>query len=52
VRAAAALVPGPVTFHWVESGDHGFRPLRASGRTLADETAAVAAAVTEFVVSC
>ena len=52
LRAAAGAVPGPVTFHWVETGDHGFRPLKASGRTVEDETAAVAEAVTTFVLGC
>jgi predicted alpha/beta-hydrolase family hydrolase len=33
---AAAGVAGPVTFHWLETADHGFRPLKASGSTTAD----------------
>jgi predicted alpha/beta-hydrolase family hydrolase len=31
---AAATVPGPVTFHWLETADHGFRPLKASGLSI------------------
>ena len=33
---AAAGIAGPVTFHWLETADHGFRPLKASGRTADD----------------
>ena len=39
---AARKIPGPVTFHWLESADHGYRPLKASGRSVddvVDETA-------------
>jgi len=52
VREAVEAVPGPVAFHWVETGDHGFRPLKASGRTVDDEIAAVAGAVVAFVTTC
>jgi len=34
-------VRGPVTLHWLESADHGYRPLKASGRTAADVIAEV-----------
>jgi predicted alpha/beta-hydrolase family hydrolase len=40
---------GRVTFHWVESGDHGFKPLKASGLTVDAVLADVAAAVVDFV---
>jgi uncharacterized protein len=40
--ASAAAVGGDVTFHWLETADHGFRPLKASGRTAADVLAEVA----------
>jgi predicted alpha/beta-hydrolase family hydrolase len=33
---AAETIPGPVTLHWLDSADHGYRPLKASGRTLDD----------------
>jgi uncharacterized protein len=33
---AARKVPGPVTLHWLESADHGYRPLKASGRSIDD----------------
>jgi predicted alpha/beta-hydrolase family hydrolase len=31
---SARKVKGPVTLHWLESADHGFRPLKRSGLTL------------------
>lgn len=40
---AAKKVKGPVTFHWLDTADHGFRPLKASGRTIGDVLADVAA---------
>jgi predicted alpha/beta-hydrolase family hydrolase len=40
---------GPVSFHWVETGDHGFKPLKASGLTVAGVLADVAGAVVDFV---
>ncbi len=45
----AAAIKGPVTFHWVETGDHGFKPLKASGITQGDALTAVAEAVVAFV---
>lgn len=33
---SAKKIPGPVTFRWLETADHGFRPLKASGRTIED----------------
>ena len=33
---AARKVAGPVTLHWLESADHGYRPLKASGRSIDD----------------
>jgi predicted alpha/beta-hydrolase family hydrolase len=40
---------GRVAFHWVESGDHGFKPLKASGLAVGEVLADVAAAVVAFV---
>lgn len=31
LRTHAKNIPGPVSFHWIESADHGFKPLKASG---------------------
>jgi len=49
LRAAARRVRGPVSWHWVESGDHGFKPLRSSGIGTDEALAGVARAVVEFV---
>jgi predicted alpha/beta-hydrolase family hydrolase len=38
----AEAIPGEVTFHWVETADHGYRPLKASRRTPSDVVAEVA----------
>jgi hypothetical protein len=40
-----------VSFHWIESGDHGFKPLKASGLTVESALAGVADAVVAFVAS-
>jgi uncharacterized protein len=46
---AAKAVRGKVQFHWVETADHGYRPLKASGRTTDDVLAEVAAASVAWV---
>jgi predicted alpha/beta-hydrolase family hydrolase len=46
---AARRIKGTVTFHWIETADHGYKPLKSSGRTAADVLAEVAAVVTEWV---
>jgi predicted alpha/beta-hydrolase family hydrolase len=33
LRKAVRRVKGPVTMHWIDTGDHGFKPLKASGLT-------------------
>jgi len=33
---AARRVTGPVTLHWLEYADHGYRPLKSSGRSVDD----------------
>ena len=45
LRRHAQSIPGPVAFHWIETADHGFKPLKSSGTTTPEalETAAVAA---------
>ncbi len=45
-------IKGPVSFHWIETADHGFKPLKSSGLTVGDALADVAAAVVEFVTGC
>jgi predicted alpha/beta-hydrolase family hydrolase len=51
LKRHAKKVKGPVTFHWVETGDHGFKPLKASGLTVDAALSGVAAAVVSFVRS-
>jgi predicted alpha/beta-hydrolase family hydrolase len=46
---AARSVKGPRTFHWIETGDHGFKPLKASGLTVDGVLAGVATAVVGWV---
>jgi uncharacterized protein len=45
----AKKLKGPVSFHWVETGDHGFKPLKSSGLTVDAVLGDVAGAVVEFV---
>lgn len=48
---AARTVKGPRTFHWIESGDHGFKPLKSSGLTVDGVLADVADTVVTWVSS-
>jgi uncharacterized protein len=48
---AARAVQGPVAFHWVDTADHGYRPLKASGRTTGDVLAEVARVSAEWVAA-
>jgi predicted alpha/beta-hydrolase family hydrolase len=50
LQAAARAITGVVTFHWLETADHGFRPLKASGRTLDDTIAESAEIATGWVL--
>jgi uncharacterized protein len=47
----AEKIKGPTSWHWIESGDHGFKPLKASGLTLTAALAAASAACVSFVQS-
>jgi predicted alpha/beta-hydrolase family hydrolase len=42
LTAASRAVKGRVEFHWVDTADHGYRPLKASGRTAGDVLTEVA----------
>src|SRR5581483_9905590 len=46
---SARKVKGPVTMHWIDTADHGYRPLKSSGRTSAEVLGDVAAAVVAWV---
>jgi predicted alpha/beta-hydrolase family hydrolase len=49
LRRATSRIRGPVSFHWIETGDHGFKPLKSSGLTVNGVLADVASAVVAFV---
>lgn len=51
LKAAARKYRGRVEFHWIETGDHGFRPLKASGLSPADARATAAARAVEWVAA-
>jgi predicted alpha/beta-hydrolase family hydrolase len=46
---AAKAVRGEVAFHWIDSADHGYRPLKASGRTTEEVLAEVASTTVSWV---
>jgi len=48
---AARRVSGAVTLHWLESADHGYRPLKSSGRSVDDVLAEVAETSVTWVQS-
>ena len=47
----AKSITGRVTFSWIDTGDHGFKPLKSSGLTPAVALAGAAEAVVDFVAS-
>jgi hypothetical protein len=49
LTTAANAARGKVSFHWIDTADHGYRPLKASGRTLDDVLAEVAATTVAWV---
>jgi predicted alpha/beta-hydrolase family hydrolase len=51
LKRNARKIKGKVTFSWIETGDHGFKPLKASGLSAAGALAAAAEAVVGFVQS-
>jgi predicted alpha/beta-hydrolase family hydrolase len=46
---AAKAVKGKVSFHWIDTADHGYRPLKASGRTIDEVLAEVASTTVDWV---
>ena len=48
---AAKKIRGAVTFHWLEGADHGYRPLKSTGRTVEDVLDEVATEATRWVTS-
>jgi len=51
LEAHARAIPGPVTFHWIESADHAFRPLKRSGIDPAEALADAAASAVAWVLA-
>jgi predicted alpha/beta-hydrolase family hydrolase len=49
LTAAAKAIRGKTAFHWIDSADHSYRPLKASGRTTDDVLAEVAEAAVTWV---
>jgi uncharacterized protein len=49
LREHARSIPGPVSFHWIETADHGFKPLKSSGTTTQAALTAAAANTLEWV---
>ena len=47
----AQEIKGSVRWHWIDTGDHGFKPLKASGLTTAGVLTGVADDVVEFVAA-
>ena len=48
---AARSIDGDVSFHWIETADHGYRPLKASGRTAGDVLDEVAGVSAQWVAA-
>jgi uncharacterized protein len=46
---AARRIKGDVTFHWLEGADHGYRPLKSSGRSAAQVADEVARTAVDWV---
>jgi predicted alpha/beta-hydrolase family hydrolase len=51
LERASRAIKGPVAFHWIDTADHGYRPLKASGRTTDDVLAEVASASVAWVAA-
>jgi len=49
LQKSARKIKGPVTWCWLDTADHGFKPLKASGRSLAAILDEVAAATVTWV---
>lgn len=51
LTAAVKAIKAPVTTHWLESADHGYRPKKSSGRTVEDVATEAAEVSTAWVQS-
>jgi hypothetical protein len=48
----AKTITGAVRWHWIDTADHGFKPLKSSGTTPKEALDTAAAAVVDFVRGC
>ena len=51
LTGAVKAIKGPVSMHWLESADHGYRPKKSSGRTVEDVAAEAADVSVDWVQS-
>jgi predicted alpha/beta-hydrolase family hydrolase len=51
LKKNAKKIKGKVSWHWIETGDHGFKTLKSSGISTDTALAAAAEAVVSFVTS-
>jgi predicted alpha/beta-hydrolase family hydrolase len=51
LETAAKAIPGPVTFHWIDDADHGYRVPKRTGRDQADVLAEVAERAATWVAA-
>jgi predicted alpha/beta-hydrolase family hydrolase len=51
LKRHAKKIKGKVTWHWIDTADHGFKPLKASGLTPATALDGAAEAVVTFVTA-
>lgn len=49
LRTHAKHIRGPVSYYWIDTADHGFKPLKSSGTTTADALARAAEAAVAWV---
>jgi predicted alpha/beta-hydrolase family hydrolase len=49
LKRHARAIKGRVAFHWIDTGDHGFKPLKSSGVTARQALDGVAESVVTFV---
>ncbi len=51
LKRHAKKIKGKVSWHWIDTADHGFKPLKASGLTQPAALAAAAVATVAFVAA-
>jgi predicted alpha/beta-hydrolase family hydrolase len=51
LKQHAKKIKGKVSWHWIDTADHGFKPLKSSGLTPAVARSEAADAVVSFVTN-